>query len=127
MSKKNIYLLLFFFWFTLIAIVSSIPSLVIPLRYDGLLQPDKLAHFSEYAILCILWHRLRREQKKSYRASLLLATIFSLIIPVIDEWHQLFIPGRSFSYYDMLADFTGFWIVNTYIVFKNLGRQHEDH
>jgi VanZ family protein len=35
------------------------------------------------------------------------AVVISTLYGVSDEYHQLFVPGRSFDVFDMLADFIG--------------------
>ncbi|MBT4332008.1 MAG: VanZ family protein, partial [Candidatus Cloacimonetes bacterium] len=45
-------------------------------------------------------------------------SVLAVIIPILDESHQILIPGRSFSYYDILADFLGFLTIIIYYKFK---------
>lgn len=55
---------------------------------------DKIAHFLEFLILGIL----------GYDKTFLFA------LPIVLEYLQLFVPGRCFSYYDMVANLIGFGV-----------------
>ena len=72
----------------------------------GLVPPpwDKLAHASVFALLAACvgygsgWHG---------RAMLLLAFGAALAVGALDEWHQVFLPGRSAGLDDLAADAVG--------------------
>lgn len=69
----------------------------------------KTAHFTEYAILGILFVFFFRQffpQKNSSRY-FILAILFSFFYACTDEIHQLFIPGRSGQFTDVLIDTLG--------------------
>lgn len=72
-------------------------------RFDfaptGLWDFDKLIHLAEYGVLAALLLRATH----SVPVSLLTATLYG----VSDEVHQYFVPGRSASVYDALADLAG--------------------
>jgi len=80
---------------------------------------DKVAHMVAYATLAltVLWFLGRRglERKK---AAALLTVCFCLLYGISDEFHQSFIPHRSVSALDIVADVTGamliaaFWFFN---------------
>ncbi len=69
---------------------------------------DKLFHIVLYSILgaLLLWSlrttRLKGTPHIGY-AALLAAAFYGLT----DEIHQLFVPGREFSFFDLLADAAG--------------------
>ena len=65
----------------------------------------KLAHFSEYLILALLWLNALRlsKVKKKY----LIAVIICALYAMTDEFHQTFILGRSGEYIDVLIDSSG--------------------
>ena len=69
----------------------------------------KTAHFVEYAILAFLAHRAfirsTRELLKSHWFAWSL--IFVVMIAVIDELHQSFVPERTGSIYDSGIDIAG--------------------
>lgn len=67
----------------------------------------KLAHFSEYAcvgiLLYILWSQWIRKGRKLY----LLIVLWVFCSAGLDELHQLFVPGRWCSFWDVLLDTCG--------------------
>ena len=63
------------------------------------------AHMSEYAILAILLGLTIREYKKE--PWLLLALTATAAYAATDEFHQLFVPGRSGQFKDVLIDTAG--------------------
>lgn len=65
----------------------------------------KMAHFSEYAVLCLLFYRaLRMSSVKGYPA---FALLLSAVSAMLDEFHQRFIPGRAGVAWDVLIDTAG--------------------
>ncbi len=99
-----------------IAVLSSISSLDI--NIDDTISWDKIAHFLEYLILSFLFYKY--QQKKGTLNSVIVKKLIwmMLLIPVFDEAHQLFIPGRQFSWLDILADIMGFLAVIIFIVLR---------
>ena len=69
---------------------------------------DKLYHVAEYTILGYLICRALDKgfSWKKYRL-LMFGIIFATVYGITDEIHQLYVLGRSFSYWDMFADFIG--------------------
>ena len=65
----------------------------------------KAAHMSEYAVLAILLGLTIREYKKE--PWLLLALTATAAYAATDEFHQLFVPGRSGQFKDVLIDTAG--------------------
>ena len=63
------------------------------------------AHMSEYAVLAILFGLTIREYKKE--PWLLLALTATAAYAATDEFHQLFVPGRSGQLKDVLIDTAG--------------------
>ena len=69
----------------------------------------KTAHFTEYAILGILFYFFYRQilpQKNGLRL-FALAILSSFLYACTDEIHQLFVPGRSGQFTDVLVDTFG--------------------
>jgi VanZ family protein len=71
---------------------------------------DKLNHFGAYGLLSILLYLNLHFQEKIKILSrfpaaftVLIASIYGLL----DEIHQMFVPGRSAEFLDWLADFLG--------------------
>lgn len=100
-----------------IFIVSSIPqSALPPLQFDFI---DKILHFAAFLIfglsLIIAFYPEHRNQS-SFK-SVVLILIIGLLYSAIDEFHQLFVPGRSCDIFDWIADSIG---VATSLVFRGL-------
>ncbi len=83
-------------WAALLFVLSHQPGGDLPSLFAG---ADKLAHFLLYAPLGFL---LGRAVGVAWLA-VMLATAYG----VTDEWHQLYVPGRSPSAADILADALG--------------------
>jgi len=67
----------------------------------------KLAHFTEYLIFSVLLYRaLRGDRRWNGRAAGLAFAIAGLYA-VGDEFHQLFVPGRTAAASDCLIDMSG--------------------
>ncbi len=112
--KIKYYKIAFYIWTGILFTLTSIPKLQSPL--DDSLNIDKLAHFIVYMIFAYLFMKMFNE--KQYIQKLKLLSVLAFVIPIFDELHQIPIPGRSFSYFDILADFLGFLAVIIYFKIK---------
>ena len=112
--KKKYYKIAFYIWAGVVFTLTSIPKLQSPI--NDTLNIDKLAHFTVYVIFAYLFMKMFTQDQ--YVQKLKLLTILSVLIPILDELHQIPIPGRYFSYYDILADFLGFLTVIIYFKIK---------
>ena len=65
----------------------------------------KLAHFSEYTVLGIGLCGLMRVLVKRYWG--IAAIVLGAVLASLDEFHQLFIPGRSAMVGDVVIDICG--------------------
>lgn len=63
----------------------------------------KTAHFSEYALMGFLWYIWL----KNKRWNVLISLGATVIYAMTDEFHQLFVPGRSGELRDVLVDSAG--------------------
>jgi VanZ family protein len=90
-------------WASLILIATSIP-IPAALASASPTGADKLVHFGMYAMLA--WLAVGASAPATTRAAL---TAFAMVAAfgVLDEWHQQFIPGRSMSVADLVADVVG--------------------
>ncbi len=70
---------------------------------------DKVAHFLVYAVLATLISVGLHRAPRTYRPAVLhgVPIVFASLYGISDEVHQLFVPGRTFSYQDMMADALG--------------------
>ena len=81
----------------------------------------KTAHFTEYAILGVLFYFFYRQtlpQKNGLRL-FVLAILSSFLYACTDEIHQLFVPGRSGQFTDVLVDTLGASFGCLILVFSN--------
>ncbi len=90
-----------------IIIVSSIPGDFLPRK--ELFSWDKVFHFFEYFFFTLLiasayiYSPNRRHRMKWIAYTLKIGIIF----PLSDEFYQSFIPGRTSSWLDVIADLSG--------------------
>lgn len=107
--KKNrailIYLPLIIYWLILF-IATSLPTDYIPSVGVG----DKFSHFFAYMVLSVLLYfafslQTRSEILKKYPA--IMTILVGSVYGIVDELHQMLIPGRSAEFLDWIADFVG--------------------
>ncbi len=95
-------------------------SVADPLPMDVALPiSDKIIHAMVFGGLCgIVSLGMRRSGRKApWRLLIALPILFATAYGVSDEIHQRFVPGRTFEYADMFADFSGACIVQLVLVF----------
>lgn len=63
----------------------------------------KAAHFSEYALMGFLWYIWLKNKRRNF----LIAFGATALYAMTDEFHQLFVPGRSGEIRDVLVDSAG--------------------
>ena len=90
----------------LLALISySLPHIKIPI-----IGADKLAHMSVFFVFCWFSHRALFFQTAfpSLKDGLLYsAFLLTCLYGYFDEVHQLYVPGRTYDYFDLLADAIG--------------------
>ncbi len=69
---------------------------------------DKLAHMTAYGVLAltVLWSFGKKALEHKSR-TIFITVLFCILYGVSDEYHQSFIPYRSVSVWDILADAAG--------------------
>ncbi len=94
-------------WMGLIFFLSAQPDLksTLPSLVDFILR--KLAHMTEYAILCWLLFRAWRGQDVESKKALGWSLFFSIFYASSDEYHQTFVHGRHGVPTDVLIDAIG--------------------
>ena len=94
-------------WAVVIFVGSSIPGKDIPDL--GFKPQDKIAHIIEFGILGFLLLRAfgytSHDILRKY--AVICAGIFGIAWGIMDEVHQLLVPGRFASAYDVIADAVG--------------------
>jgi VanZ family protein len=104
-KKWLVYLPLVIYWI-LLFVATTLPSKDLP--DTGV--SDKIEHFTAYMILAVLLNMTLMFQNK-YPKLKNKAWLYTLIVILtyagLDEFHQLFIPGRDCDILDWLSDATG--------------------
>ncbi|TMA47186.1 MAG: VanZ family protein [Deltaproteobacteria bacterium] len=67
----------------------------------------KLGHFTEYLILSVLLYRALRAGRRWNLRAAATAIVVAGLYAVADEFHQLFVPGRTAAASDCLIDVSG--------------------
>jgi len=116
-DRTKTYRFLFYFWLVIIFILTSYPTL--PPLHDKLVSIDKVGHLVVYCILAFFY--MKKEQRNNISQTFKKILLLAIFLPIIDELHQIPIPGRDFSFLDILADFCGFLII--IIIFKIKARK----
>jgi len=95
---------------TLIFYLSSIP---IPEPILIVTKETFILHVIEYAILSVLLFRALINSKNPILRdnAILLSILISMFYGITDEIHQFFVPGRTFTYLDIVANGLGSCIV----------------
>jgi VanZ family protein len=94
-------------WILLIFGLSAIPN--VP-TVKFIIAPDKIAHTGIYFLLCLFgWRAFFHQEKYAWlrRNALLAALLFTILYGVLDEIHQIYVPGRTPDVFDALADAFG--------------------
>jgi VanZ family protein len=74
---------------------------------DRAVQALSILHIGEFFVLSYLLSRALLSEKMSPKSALVLSVIITTIYGISDEFHQLFVPGRTFDYVDMSFNFIG--------------------
>ena len=67
----------------------------------------KIAHFTEYFILGLLIYHLVKQYRVISKTEIIWMILFCLIYAMSDEFHQVFIGGRSPKVFDVIIDSLG--------------------
>ena len=73
----------------------------------GFLPLRKLAHMAEYAVLGLLFLGYFKTEKLPWRKRFLFSWLLSAAYGAADEFHQLFVPGRTGTPVDVAIDSIG--------------------
>ncbi len=91
-------------WIAITFVVSHQPAVVIPFG-----APDYVAHAINYAILAVLliWARASGDWPAITMPVIASAVGLAVLLGISDEFHQSFIPGRTATVSDVVADAVG--------------------
>lgn len=67
----------------------------------------KIAHFTEYFILGLLIYHLVKQYRVISKTEIIWMILFCVIYAMLDEFHQVFIGGRSPKVFDVIIDSLG--------------------
>ncbi len=116
------YRLLAILWMAILFWLSSQPDLPSPSLFPA---EDKLEHLVAFGILGVLFALSLGPWKGSISIKqMILVTTLVTVYGAIDEFHQLFVPGRCASISDLLADFTGGLTASLVLYLKGKGLFH---
>lgn len=91
-------------WLLFIWTLSSLPSDDLP--GIQIISADKLAHIGVYLVLGLLVNNCLKHAKSGVTGINLVYALL-LLNAALDEAHQKYIPGRSVSVYDLMANTLG--------------------
>lgn len=97
-------------WAAVLYFLSSQPSTALPGGFPGI---DKIEHATYFALggMCFLLGLRLAGLACGKGLAVVLSVVFCVIVGVLDEWHQLHVPGRSGGdVWDLLADTVGGFI-----------------
>jgi VanZ family protein len=113
-------------WAVIIMIVSSIPSIpTLRISAGGFsIRLDYITHVAIYVILAFLGYLsfTGRDLLLSTK-KLLLITLSLMSFAFVDEFHQKYIPGRTFNLIDLISNVTGIFAALAFCwkIFGNRG------
>jgi VanZ family protein len=93
----------FILWLVIVLILSVVP---LPENIIPSLPIDKIVHFVLYGVTAVMLYRIlrtRRSAKRSVLYSIVVSAFYGVLLEVI----QFFLPYRSFSTGDMVANTLG--------------------
>jgi len=111
MKKLSSFKFIALIYAILIFIISSIPQITPPSL--GFKLEDKVYHFIEYSIFSfLLFLAFSKARTDFFKKNLfLLSSLIGIIYAYSDEFHQRFVPGRTYDLYDFLADCLGIILI----------------
>lgn len=88
----------------------------------------KAAHMTEYAILAVLFLGNFFQYRHTYKRKFLLAWICAACYAATDEFHQLFVEGRSGQLKDVCIDSAGAFLglCGVYVIIRLFSRLSKD-
>lgn len=102
--------IIFWIWLIFIAIVSSLPN--IPTQkiniWDQPFRLDYLEHFGVFAILLALFVFWKSDASGHFSVKKHLIFVIALVFfAIVDELHQIWIPGRTYNPLDLIYNLLG--------------------
>ena len=108
-----------------IFLLSSIPDQQVPnTTAEKLLQwvsphLQNFLHIPLFGGLAATWYWSLRPCIRNERTTLLMAFTITIIYSFLDEWHQLYVPGRYGSFTDITLDMIGITVALSYFACRS--------
>jgi VanZ family protein len=119
-------------WIIAVFLVSSIPHLptlkIHTARSE--IRLDYLIHFCEYGFMALMTFLAFSDVKfRMSKWKWVLLTTGLAIFALADEYHQKFIPGRTYNIHDFLSNISGIItaLIFCIIVFRMIARKGSQH
>ncbi len=111
-------------WMAFLYIMSSIPQVA---SYNTFYGQDKIEHIIAFGVLGFLLSRGFQPHfpGKRFRV-VLLVTLIIAIYGALDEFHQMFVPGRTASVMDLIADMIGGFLAAYFVYLFHIRRMHSN-
>lgn len=110
LCKALVWRLALIVWGGVLYWLSSRPGMVMPVGFTGM---DKIEHATYFTLggMCFLLGLRLAGLAQGRTMAIVLTVLFCSFVGVLDEWHQLHVPGRSGGdVWDWLADTLGGFI-----------------
>jgi len=107
LSKALFWRLAVLVWGVVLYALSAQPGIALPGGFPGI---DKVEHATYFTLggMCFLLGLRLAGLAQGKGAAIVLTVLFCSVVGVLDEWHQLHVPGRSGGdVWDWLADTLG--------------------
>jgi VanZ family protein len=107
LSKPLFWRLAVLVWGSVLYWLSAQPSTALPGGFPGI---DKVEHATYFTLggMCFLLGLRLASLAQGRTTAIVLTVLFCSLVGVLDEWHQLHVPGRSGGdVWDWLADTLG--------------------
>ena len=100
-------------WAAVLFVLSALPDISGPARIP---YADKLGHMGLYAVLggLLAWGRAKAGRPLGHVSLLMIGALYGLS----DEWHQMYVPGRSPDVADWVADVVGLLVGYTLVTLR---------
>ena len=102
MKQKPFFTLILALYIIVMVVLSFLPGLGI---LGSIAKYDKALHFVEFFVLTLIL--LKSVTFYNFKNKLVIVLMSALVIVVISELVQLWVPSRSFSLWDMVFDILG--------------------
>lgn len=96
-------------WSIIILLATLTPGEQLPKTPD-VIGFDKLIHVGLFLILTFLWNRVGNKEKYLEIVKKKIITnylVFGIVFAILVEYLQIYVPNRSFDYWDMIANLSG--------------------